>query len=519
MIVEFCGGGSIGAFVISSQCETGKAGRWLWFVFEVVMSNKKKLGIFALALVPLAIGLAVGVIVPVDFLRDKIAAKLQDDKPAEDDAHASPDSNAVELSQTSQQAMNLTTGRIQYSDYRSSFDVPAYVREIPGASDLHVSSRFSGLVQRVLISEGQTVVPGQPILEIELTGDLLATAQAQLLDAYQQIAIVKKEIERLEPSVRSGGVASKRLIEKKYERERLLATVETKTQELLVRGISQTQIDQMTSTRKLLRTVTVNVPFHLVPPQLNAGQVIEGVKETFLVERLVAKPGAMMQLGEDLCELSFHAVLVVEGQAYEKDLPRIREAIANQTAVDISIGPDNAHEHIEGLKIAFLSNHVDEATNTYPFYLYLENIDLFSKESVPTDLPDLSNTSFASGGDRSARDYVTWKWKPGQRAHVEIPDELFEKSIVIPREALAVDGLTNYVFRWAGIVEHHLDHGTDHTTTGSEVDEIEIADKYEAVEVIVVHKDRRQVVIKKSDGLELGDRIAINNAGRLLFAM
>jgi len=454
---------------------------------------KGKLSVLGLALVPLGIGLVAGLAVPWDYLRDKMASSMADE--AEDDQQAASESDAVILSQMSQTAMSLTTGRIQYSEYQTNFEVPAFVREIPGAGDLRVSSRFAGLVKRVLISEGQTVQPGQPILEVELTGDLLANAQSELLDAQKQISIIELEIARLAPSVRGGGVANKRLIQMKYERDRLVAKVETKSQELLVRGITQPQVDEIIRTKKLLRTVIIRVPDNLIPPQLNAGDKMDNAPASYLVEQLLARPGSMTEVGQDLCELSFHAVLVVEGQAYEKDLPRIREAIGKREPVRISIGPEETHEHIDGQKVAYLSNHVDDATNTYPFYIYLKN------ENV-----------FGYSGSLNADEYVTWKWKPGQRAHVEIPDLILPRSIVIPRDALAVDGLTNYVFVWAGIVEEHHEEDADHEAH-------EPMDKFKAIEVVVRHLDRQQVVIELNDQLSLGDRIANNNADRLLFAM
>ena len=468
---------------------------------------KNKLGTLGLALVPLVIGLLVGLAVPVDFIRDRVAGSLEMADAHEDDGHnhagppdAAGETDHVELTATSQQSMGLQTGRIAYQEYQSTFDLPAFVREIPGASDLHVSSRFAGLVKRVFISEGQTVRPGQPVLEIDLTGDLLATAQSELLDALQQISIVEQEITRLEPTVRSGGVANKTLIQKKYDRDLLAAKVETKSQELLVRGISQPQIDEMIGSKKLLRTVTITVPENLIPPQLNAGGMLDHAPEAFVVERLLAKPGTMTNVGDSICELSFHAVVVVEGQAYEKDLPRIRQAISDQVPLHISIGPDGLEEHIPHQRIAFLSNHVDAETNTYPFYLYLNN-------------ESLVQTAY---GDQDTN-FISWKWKPGQRAHVEVPDQQFQKCVVIRAHALAIDGLNHYVFRWmesSSTTTAHEDEPME-----PEEDDHELLDEYQAIEVVVRHMDRYHVVIEKGDRLNVGDRIAFNNAGQLLFAM
>ncbi len=463
---------------------------------------KTKLGIIGLALVPLAIGLVVGLTVPLDFIRDRIASTLEDTQPdghAHDDAaHGGGEADHVALSPTAQITMDLQTAPLEWSKYQSSYDVPAFVREIPGAEEFHVSSRFAGLVNRVFISEGQSVKAGDPILEIELTGDLLATAQAELLGAQEQLSIVDQEIARLKPVAEKGGIASRRLLEFQYERDRLAIKIATKTQELLVRGLTEEQAEEIIRTKQLLRKVTVKVPENLIPPQLNAGDIMQQADETFLVEQLLAKPGSMAQVGENLCDLSFHGVVAIEGQAYEMDLPEIRHLIDERVPLTIAIGPDQAEETIRDQHVAFLSNHVDEATNTYPFFVYLKNERLFAD-------PD----------SQTAPEYITWRWKPGQRAHIEIPDRVFEKNIVIPRKALAIDGLRHYVFRWEGMVEPpgHVHHeGEDHS-------DHEHFDEFQAIEVVVLHRDRHKVVIELGDELRLGDRIAMNNAAQLLFAM
>ncbi|MGI9515670.1 MAG: efflux RND transporter periplasmic adaptor subunit [Pirellulaceae bacterium] len=460
---------------------------------------KTKLGIIGLALVPLAIGLAVGLTVPLDFIRNRIASSLDDtESDGADHAAQAGAADRVALSPTSQASMDLQMAPLEWSEYQSSYEVPAFVREIPGADQFHVASRFAGLVRQVFISEGQSVKAGDPILEIELTGDLLATAQADLLAAKEQTRIVEKQIDRLQPVVDQGGIAQKKLLEFKYERDRLAIQIATKTQELLVRGLTKEQIEEIILTKQLLRSVTVRVPENLIPPQLNAGEVMKQADETFVVEQLLAKPGAMAQLGDNLCELSFHGVLAVEGQAYEMDLPEIRRLIDERTSFTISIGPDGAEHEIRDQHIAYLSNHVDEATNTYPFYVYLKNEKLFVDSAGQTDSP-----------------YIAWQWKPGQRAHIELPDRVFEKNLVIPREALAIDGLRHYVFRWNGIVEppgHAHEPGEDHS-------DHEHFDEFQAIEVVVLHRDRNKVVIERGEELRLGDRIAMNNASQLLFAM
>ena len=459
----------------------------------------KQFGIIGIALIPLVIGLMAGLTIPVDFIRSKVASSLEKTESAGHNHDHGDDvgdaSNIVQLSELAQENMQLTTGRIKYSDYQSSFEIPAFVREIPAASDLHVASRFTGMVKRVFISEGQTVRPGQPIMEIELTGDLLATAQSELLDARKQMTIVEKELKRLQ-DITSGGVARNKKLEVQYERDRLLAKIETKMQELLVRGLTEAQVEKIVTTRKLIRLITVRVPDQLVPPQLNAGEIMTKAEKSFVVDRLAVRTGSMAVAGADLCQLAYHAVLAIEGQAYEKDLPEVRASMREGRKISVSIGPDGAEHTIPEKSIAYLSNHVDEETNTYPFYVYLTNEAMF-------------------GGDSQ---YVAWRWKPGQRAHVAVPDKRFEQEIVIPREALAIDGPSYYVFRWEGTVDPHEghDHGPEEE---HDHDDHEMVDEYIAIEVIVKHMDRHYAVIELKGELEIGDRIAINNAAQLLFAM
>ncbi|MCP4890255.1 MAG: hypothetical protein GY904_27115, partial [Planctomycetaceae bacterium] len=99
---------------------------------------KNKLGTLSLAIVPLVIGLLVGLAVPVDFIRSRVATSLKGSQADAKHDHGGDDTHAgetdhVELSPTAQASMGLKTGVIKFSDYQSNFELPAFVREIPGA--------------------------------------------------------------------------------------------------------------------------------------------------------------------------------------------------------------------------------------------------------------------------------------------------------------------------------------------------------------------------------------------------
>ena len=456
---------------------------------------QKSLPLFLALAITLIAGVAIGLVIPWNTLRDGVSRWIQPDPVAKSTDPAGDDHSAdhIELSETAQTGMGLKTGRLDRSDYQATYRVPAFVRELPGASDLRLDSRFEGVISRLLVSEGQTVSAGHPVYEIELTDQSLIVAQADLLDALQQIGIVNLEIERLEPRVRSGGVASKTLLEARYQKQRLEAQVQTRTQELLLRGLSQGEIDGITENRKLVRKITVSVPEGLIPPQLNGPGIRAVGPEQFIVEKLLIKPGAMARPGDSICTLSWHAVLAIEGNAYENDLPRLRDLLASGEPIGVSVGPDDEEEILSARKIAWVSNHVDEETNTYPFYLYLDNEVVFDNRQAD---PDGS--------------FVAWKWKPGQRAHIRIPDRKFSQVFLVPDDAVAVDGLRNFVFRWNGLVDH--DHGADEP-------DHEHFDEFQAIEVPVIHRDQEFAIIELPGTLRPGDRIAFNHAAQLMFAL
>jgi multidrug efflux pump subunit AcrA (membrane-fusion protein) len=454
---------------------------------------------FFLPGVTLVVGVALGLSLPWNALRDLASRQIMHSGVSpEGGLKTAPPSDIVELTEVTQSSIGLKTACLVRSDFQSSYDVPAFVRELPGAANLHLDSRFRGIVEEVFVSEGETVRPGQPLYSIELADETLATAQAELLDAMQQIEILDQEIRRLEPGVAGGGVAGKSLLEAQYEKQRLQSRAQTRSQELLLRGLTAADLASIAKERQLIRQVTIALPHRLIPPQLNAGSLFSGIDEQLVVEELLVKPGAIAQPGDPLCSLAYHAVLAIEGQAYEKDLPQIRQLLASGRTIDVTVGPEGHHETIPDQSVAYLTGHVDDATNTYPFFIYLRNEPLFN----------------GGDGGEGGR-FVTWRWKPGQRAHIRVPDQRFENQVVVPADAIAVDGLKNLVFRWEGLVDSHDDHdheeGDDHNHPR--------IDAFQAVEVRLLHRDRDVAVIDPASELEIGDRIAINHATQLMFAL
>ncbi len=454
--------------------------------------------------VPVLIALVVGLLLPVSHLRDEVWKLVSVNASSKDDANSEhgDDHNHGEhvvMSETVRRSLGVRIGPLIMDDYTAHYEIHAFVRELPGATDMRLSSRFSGIVTKVHVSQGEFVREGDPLCQLELTGQEIATAQSELLQTISQKEIVDLEIARLQPLVEGGSVPGRRVLELQYESSRHQARLAALEQELLIRGLTGEQINSIQSTRNLIKEVTVFVPSDFMPPQLNSA-TFDDFERRYYLERVIAKPGRHVSAGDDLFLFAYHDTLVVEGHAFEKDLPTLRQLVHDKQPVAISIGPEIDEIQIQDQMIAFISSHATEETNAFPFFIYLNNRpdpETASFTSTSTQTP--SKTTATLGG----------LWKPGQRAHVYIPFRIFKNKYVLPRDAVVNDGVRNLLFKWS-LEAHDHDHAHD---------DHEHYEEFEPVEVHLLHTDRQFVVIEPSSKLKEGTRIAMSKAQNLLFAM
>lgn len=450
-------------------------------------------------------GIAVGILIPFHPIRDAVASIFDLRAEPELEAHTDEAEGLhVEISETAQENLGLIVRRAALGSYLSTYDIPATIKSMPGGAAIRLSSRFEGLIRRVFVNEGMSVAAGDALFEIELTGEKLSRLQSDLLLAVRRNENLTEEINRLAPLVQQGGLANKRSLELRYEQKQLLAEMETRRQELLLMGFSEEQVQSVLRDKQLIRKVTVRVPDELLPPQINLDpETLRQSSRTFVLENLAAQVGSMVVVGGDLCNLAFHEILVVEGHAFEKDLRILRELWKTGLGVTVSLGATTDPTEIKDCPLAFVGNHARDESNTYPFYVYLLN----EMESQPT-----------SGGPQ----YLTWKWKPGQLGHIELPRKKYDNLIILPSAAVAEDGISRFVFEWKGRVEHDHDHGDehDHAMSGDESGhDHEHADEFVPIEVDVVFLNNEVAILDPAGKLKVGTRIAFNNASQLLFAM
>ncbi len=405
--------------------------------------------------------------------------------------------------------LGLQMAPVTVGDYWQTLLVPARVVEIPGRSDLSVSAPVTGVIEDVQILPGQSLNSSTPLFVIRLTDETLIDAQSKLLETMTRQEVAQKEIDRLAPLIDSGVVAGSRNRELEYELKQLRAQESTLLQELRSRGLPQPMIDELLQNRELASILTVFPPSFIRPDDAASSQSSSG----FSVEQLMVHPGKSVTRGQALCTVAFHSKLYLEGTAFEDDLPVLNRIAENdwEVLVETHGEPEPDAEPL-GLQLLRIDNHVDEATQTVKFFVELPN-----EVAVVRQAND--------------RLYEQWRFRPGQRLHVRLPVERWENQLMLPVDAVVVDGPNVFVF-----AEHHHDDDDhahddhedqdhphdDHDQaegTHDHHDEHDLFIELEPIPVRLLYRDDRTVVIADDGQIPLDEPIALNHAYKLYLAM
>jgi len=379
--------------------------------------------------------------------------------------------NSLQLSEQARRSIGLREGDITLTTFQRTISVPGIVVERRGRSKLTIIAPMTGSVTKIFVTEGEAVTPDQPLFEMRLTHEELVQSQADLLKTAEEVDVVRREIARLEGIGPEGIVAVKTILERKYELQKLEAVRTAQRQALFLHGLSEAQVDEIMTQRKLLGTLVVSAPSASGPPPGSTGEI------TLLVQELAVERGQHVTAGDTLAILADHATLLVEGEAFEQDVPQITQAAAeNHPVVAILESKAGPQQRVEGLQIAYVANRIDTESRALHFYVQLPN--------------EIVRDTHGDGDPR----FVEWRYKPGQRMQLRVPVEEWADRIVLPTEAVAQDGVENYVFRANG---DHFDRQAVH----------------------VEHRDPQWVVVANDGTLFPGDRVALSAAQQLQLAL
>ena len=462
----------------------------------------------------LLLGAMAGAFIPANGIRSVLmdlpglASKAAEPQPAPDDDAHDDHHDHVPLSDIAQRNLGLRTGRVKAALYTRTIQIPGTVRERPALSDLAISSRVQGVVTRIYTTPGQAVRIGKPLFRIRLTGDELAGAQADLLDSLQRIELTDREINRLQGASRSGGVAANKLIKLKADRDMYTLQKKNREQSLMIRGLTAAQVAEISTSKQFIQFVEVGMPAAVqeAAPGTSNESFADGLN--FTIEDLHVHPGKAVNAGDELCDVAYHTNLYFEGQAFEKDVEAIRAIAQDGRLVEIEFAEGAAgtgtkghsHSRLEGLKVLYIDNHVDPETQTFRFYMSIEN-------EVLGDVRD---------GDVVFR---SWRFKPGQRGHVLLPVEQMEGHFPLPREAVLIEGPDAFVFRELDDDAHaHGPDGAHDDDTHNHEHDAHMRE-FEPVPVEIVFQNENVVVVASGGDLKPGQKIAMNRAYDLQLAL
>lgn len=447
-------------------------------------------------------------------VKEPVAGREHDDGHDHTEHSAGKPVDHVELTDQARRNLGLEIGEVTLQDYWRTVSIPGTVAEEPGHCERRISTTVNGIILKVHALQGQTVKPGDPLFDIQPTSDLLTNTQTGLLKTLQDMELVDAELERLSKLVASGTEAKNLLRTKEAEKKRLDSTRLIQMQELLVRGLSPEQIHKITETKTLIRQFTVRVPSAAVVEDHEHSETIHthpdpsrllpvSLKEKspqkppesplpsaphlkehehdhgsiYTVETLTVSLGKLVQPGEELCQLASHTVLLIEGQAFERESALVTRALEEAWPITVIFESGESEKVVrKDLRILYVNNSIDEEHRVLKFHLPLVN-------EVVRDNPGANGLM-----------YRTWRFKPGQKVRLLLPVEKLTERIVLPADAVVKEGPDAYVFRQNGRL-------------------------MEQVPVTLEQLDPRDAVLKNDGSLFEGDEVARNQAYQLHLAL
>lgn len=420
------------------------------------------------------------------LIRDHLfPARDTDQASSSNQGGAGTELEILELGSQARKNLKLVAKPARPTDYWRTITIPGVVQDRPGISDRGVTSPAVGAISKIHVYPGDTVRPGERLVTIQLFSEYLQSTQTQLFKGSEEIALLQQEIDRLSSVASAGGISKSRIIELNNEVRRQETLIKASRQELLNRGLSPAQVEQITSGDFVSSIDVVAPPPRMISSvQLPATQPAN-TQSTFIlddpsadtiayeVQALAVELGQTVQAGQLIAELSNHRHLYVVGHAFKREAGWLERAAQEGRPIEIEFADDSAEiwpPVEQQFQIRYLSNTIDPESRTFDFYVPLEN---------------QSRTY-----DQAGETFLVWRFRPGQRTRIQVPVEKLEDVFILPSEAVAHEGPDTFVYRQNG-------------------------DLFNQIAVHVLHEDRRHVVIANDGSITPGTFLAQNAAASL----
>jgi cobalt-zinc-cadmium efflux system membrane fusion protein len=389
-------------------------------------------------------------------------------------AHDEP-SGVLTLSDEARKNLGLVVEPLKLQTYWRTIDVPGIIVDRPGRSDRGITSPAVGVVTAVHAFPGDTVRPGDRLFTVKVFSEYLQNSQAELFKATQETVLLKEQHDRLEGPAKSGAIPKSQLIEVANQLKRQAASIQAHRQDLLTRGFSPAQIDEVAEGK-----FVSNIDLFAPPPigTMDGAEPSELVDQqtngpTYEIQELKVDLGQQVQAGQLLCYLANHHALYIEGHAFKHEAPHLERAAQNKWPIQVEFAEDDPQhwpELEQTFEIRHLANAIDPGSRTFDFFIPL--------------------TNQSRGYEKEGRTFVVWRFRPGQRVRLHVPVEELKDVYVLPSAGIVREGPEAYVFRQNG-------------------------DLFQRKPVHVLHEDRLNIVLAKRGSVAPGVYLARNGAASL----
>lgn len=175
----------------------------------------------------------------------------------------------IPLTATQRAAFGIELAAPEATGEARSRRYPAKVT-VPNPQLRVVSAPQDGILDALLVAEGQNVVHGQLLAELRSPG--IVDLQSAFLEATTRLELAASELARDQRLARDGLIAERRLLETQARHRELTTTVEQQRQRLAIAGLSDADIKALRDSRQLSSTLPIRAPL--------AGVVLEQMVAT-----------------------------------------------------------------------------------------------------------------------------------------------------------------------------------------------------------------------------------------------
>ena len=192
----------------------------------------------------------------------------------------------ITMTTVQQQALGIKSIPVDATEQSWSIPYPAQV-VVPNAQLRVVSALQTGLLETLLVAEGQKVKKGQPLAIIQ--SPQLLEQQRNYLTALSQLDLAKADWQRDEQLYKEGIIAERRYLESLSRHRQAKTEVEQYRQALSLVGMDKRSLQKLASQRRLSGSLTVRAPLDgVVLEQLaTPGQQLNPLDPVYRIGKLV----------------------------------------------------------------------------------------------------------------------------------------------------------------------------------------------------------------------------------------